>query len=131
MPQEPASTPTALIIGGCKGIGRAIAARLARDGFDILASSRQDSQDVVATAELVHQAGRQFTLLTFDVGNREQCRAALAPLLLDRSLAARLGAAGRAAVVERFSLERMAAETAGLYRDVLAAGNRGIGDALA
>ena len=86
MPQEPASTPTALIIGGCKGIGRAIAARLARDGFDILASSRQDSQDVVATAELVHQAGRQFTLLTFDVGNREQCRAALAPLLADAAL---------------------------------------------
>lgn len=61
----------------------------------------------------------------------EPLAAALAPLLLDRSLAARLGAAGRAAVVERFSLERMAAETAGLYRDVLAAGNRGIGDALA
>lgn len=82
----PQTTPTALIIGGCKGIGRAIAIRLARDGFDILATSRQPGEDADATALRVRQHGRQFTLLLLDVTCREQCRTTLEPLLAEDKL---------------------------------------------
>jgi glycosyltransferase involved in cell wall biosynthesis len=43
---------------------------------------------------------------------------ALAPLLTDRALAARYGAAGRTAVVETYSLARMVAEVARVYREL-------------
>ena len=37
----PAAARTALIIGGCRGIGKAVALRLAKDGFDITATCRK------------------------------------------------------------------------------------------
>lgn len=72
---------TALIIGGCKGIGQAIAARLARDGFNIIASSRQAGRDAEETERLVRQSGREFTLLLLEVGDREASKKALQPYL--------------------------------------------------
>ena len=35
MPANPPDSPLALVTGGSRGIGRAITARLARDGFDV------------------------------------------------------------------------------------------------
>jgi 3-oxoacyl-[acyl-carrier protein] reductase len=58
---------TALIVGGCRGIGRAISLRLARDGYDILASARKAGPDSESLAAEVRAAGREFGLLVFDV----------------------------------------------------------------
>ena len=64
----------ALVIGGCRGIGRAISQRLAEDGFDIAATARQAGPDSEELARLVAAAGRKFTLLAFDVRDREAVR---------------------------------------------------------
>lgn len=70
---------TALIIGGCRGIGRAIAVRLAKDGFDIIATSRTDGNHVKSLQEEVNAFGRKFTLLTFDVCDHVAVASALEP----------------------------------------------------
>lgn len=64
----------ALVIGGCRGIGRAISLRLAEDGFDIAATARQAGPDSEELARQVAAAGRKFTLLAFDVRDREAVR---------------------------------------------------------
>ena len=64
----------ALVIGGCRGIGRAISQRLAEDGFDIAATARQAGPDSEELARQVAAAGRKFTLLAFDVRDREAAR---------------------------------------------------------
>ena len=72
---------TALIIGGCKGIGRAIATRLAQDGFDIIATSRKAGDDSQLTEQLVHQQNRSFTYLVLDVTDADGAKTALQPYL--------------------------------------------------
>ena len=64
----------ALVIGGCRGIGRAISQRLAEDGFDIASTARQAGPDSEELARQVAAAGRKFTLLAFDVRDREAVR---------------------------------------------------------
>ena len=64
----------ALVIGGCRGIGRAISQRLAEDGFDIAATARQAGPDSEELARQVAAAGRKFTLLALDVRDREAVR---------------------------------------------------------
>jgi len=71
------SAPLALVIGGCTGIGRAVSARLAADGFDIVATSRKQSAASDETEAQVTAAGRQFKLLEFDVCDREKARQVL------------------------------------------------------
>ncbi|MBY5985920.1 3-oxoacyl-ACP reductase FabG [Halomonas denitrificans] len=70
-------TDTLLVTGSSRGIGRAIALRLARDGFDIVVHcrSRQDAAEDVA--ELIRRQGRQARVLCFDVTDRAATRAAL------------------------------------------------------
>jgi len=74
----------ALVIGGSRGIGKAIVLRLAQTGFDLCVtyqSNHQAAQEVKAAVEAL---GRRCTLLAFDLADRESVRAALAPLLEER-----------------------------------------------
>lgn len=64
---------TILVTGAGNGIGRAIALRLARDGFRIVVHYRRDRGGAEAVAATI-EGGRT---LGFDVADREQCRAAL------------------------------------------------------
>lgn len=65
---------TALIIGGSRGIGRATALRLARDGHAIVATCRHESPASAELAAEIAAIGVPFTLLTFDVGDRDEAR---------------------------------------------------------
>lgn len=73
----------AFVIGGCRGIGRAISVRLARDGFDIVATCRKAGQASLETAQAVEAEGRKFSALELDVVDAAACKTVLAPFLED------------------------------------------------
>ena len=69
---------TVLVTGSSRGIGKAIALRLARDGFDIVlhCHSRREAADQVAT--MIAALGRQVRVLQFDIGERAETARLLA-----------------------------------------------------
>lgn len=69
-----AMTDTILITGSSRGIGRAIALRLARDGFDIVLHCRSRRADADAVAEEIQALGRHARVLCFDVADRQAAR---------------------------------------------------------
>src|SRR5919107_955492 len=66
-----------LITGSSRGIGKAIALRLARDGFDIVLHCRSQREEADAVAHTIAAMGRQVRVLQFDIGEREAVAAAL------------------------------------------------------
>jgi len=71
----------ALVTGGGRGIGAAVAVALAGDGFDIWLNFRQDQEAAEQTARNVEKAGRTCRLLRFDVTDPDGAREKLEPLL--------------------------------------------------
>ena len=70
-------TGTVLVTGASRGIGRAIALRLARDGFDVVVHGHRSLDALAEVAELARATGRQVRELVFDVGDRAAASAAL------------------------------------------------------
>ncbi|MBQ0742027.1 MAG: 3-oxoacyl-ACP reductase FabG [Pseudomonas sp.] len=68
---------TILVTGSSRGIGRAVALRLARDGFDIVLHCRQQKDAAAAVAAEIEALGRQARILCFDVADRQAAGAAL------------------------------------------------------
>lgn len=66
-----------LVTGASKGIGRAIALKLAADGFTLGVHYHRDAAGAEETLKSIEQAGGHGRLLSFDVGNRAQCREVL------------------------------------------------------
>lgn len=71
----------ALVTGGSKGIGAAIAVALAADGFDIWLNYRSDHDGAARVAEKVKEAGGNCLLLPFDVADEEAVKSGLDPVL--------------------------------------------------
>lgn len=84
----------ALVTGASKGIGAAIALELAQNGFDIWLNYRSDSSAARKVQEAIEATGVECRLVPFDVGNRDSCDAALAPLLAERTPFALINNAG-------------------------------------
>ena len=68
---------TVLVTGASRGIGRAIAVRLAEDGFNSVVHCRGRLDDAHETAAQVAAAGGVARVLSFDVSAREAVREAL------------------------------------------------------
>jgi len=68
---------TILVTGSSRGIGKEIALRLARDGFDLVLHCRSQKQQAEELMEQIHSLGRECRVLQFDTSDREQCRSIL------------------------------------------------------
>lgn len=62
----------ALITGGSRGIGRAVAIKLAGMGYNILLNYKSNHEEANTTKAAVETAGVACVLLPFDVANKEQ-----------------------------------------------------------
>jgi 3-oxoacyl-[acyl-carrier protein] reductase len=67
----------ALIVGGSRGIGRAIALRLAQSEFDICLTYRSNHAAAGEVKEEIERMGRSCETLAFDVSSYEETKAAL------------------------------------------------------
>lgn len=66
-----------LVTGSSRGIGRAIALRLGRDGFAVTVHCRQEREQADAVASEIIAAGGRASVLQFDVCDRAVARAVL------------------------------------------------------
>jgi 3-oxoacyl-[acyl-carrier protein] reductase len=66
-----------LVTGSSRGIGKAIALRLARDDYDVVLHCRTRREEADSVAQSIVALGRQARVLQFDVGDRQGTAAAL------------------------------------------------------
>ena len=71
----------ALVTGASRGIGAAIALRLAQAGHPVILNFRSNRAAAEQVQQRIHQEGRQAQLCGFDVTDRQQCEAAIEQLL--------------------------------------------------
>jgi len=74
---------SALITGGSKGLGQAIAAGLAAAGADVVLTSRHEDEAVAAAAEIAAQCGCRAAGLRADVASGDDCEAMIARTLAE------------------------------------------------
>ena len=92
---------TALVTGASRGIGRAIAVRLAEEGFDVAVIYAGNQQAAEETCRLIEEKGREAIAIRCDVSDIEQSKQAVK------------------AVIERFGGIDVLVNNAGITKDSL------------
>ena len=64
---------TAIVTGGSRGIGRAVAVRLAKDGMNLVINYRGNSAAAEETERLCRELGAEVLLVKGDVSRAEDC----------------------------------------------------------
>ena len=85
---------SALITGGGRGIGAAIARKLAENGFEIWLNYRSDHQSAEKVKKDIESAGGHCRLLAFDVADESAVEAALGEMLEETTPFALINNAG-------------------------------------
>lgn len=67
----------ALVTGGSRGIGRAVAVKLAQMGYKVVVNYMSNDAEAEKTLQLIREAGSDGELLKFDVSNTEVAKNAL------------------------------------------------------
>lgn len=64
---------TILVTGSSRGIGKGIALRLAKDGYDLVLHCRSNLQQAEVVAGQIRELGQDARVLQFDISDRDQC----------------------------------------------------------
>ena len=73
--------PIAVVTGGSRGIGRAIAVELASHGYEVMITYKANDEAAAETLRLIREAGADGEALKFDVGNAGETEVKLTELL--------------------------------------------------
>ena len=65
---------TVLVTGSSRGIGKAIAMRLANDSYDLVLHCRSNRKQADTLLSQIVDLGREARVLQFDIADRKQCR---------------------------------------------------------
>jgi 3-oxoacyl-[acyl-carrier protein] reductase len=71
----------AVVTGGSRGIGRAVAVELARHGYDLVITYKANDEAAAETLQSIREAGGNGEALKFDVGNAAEAEARVDELL--------------------------------------------------
>jgi 3-oxoacyl-[acyl-carrier protein] reductase len=66
--------PTVVVTGSGRGIGRAVAVRFAREGWNVVVNAKRGREEAEETLRFVREAGGSGVVVLTDVATREGCR---------------------------------------------------------
>ena len=66
--------PTVAVTGSGRGVGRAVALRFAREGWNVVVNAKRGREEAEETLRLVRDSGGDGVVVLADVATREGCR---------------------------------------------------------